>query len=261
MMKNTISPLLSGLFLFSSPLATNAIPLDAVSQLFYPPANNPQTFMVLGKGKARQKADTAVLELSLGAATLTDEDTMTLSLTAQNKTPQESQAEKIIDALVAIGVNRTDIQVRCPQSSSGGFPFPFPFPSQSDDSQTKIFITVENPSHPRLQQILTTAGKAMGKEQSIDKVGVRYRVNDCQALQREAYRNAIKDAQNRASALAEALEVQLNPVPSIAEPFYGVILPEGCTTGENFWSDTTYNASEAIEVQANKDIFATFSVR
>lgn len=263
MIKLTAFPLISSLFVLISSIPATANPLN-ISQLFYPPANNPQTFMVVGKGKANQKADTAVLELALSAIPI-GENTVA-SLIAQKKTPLETQVKKIVDALTAIGVKSTDISVQYPQNTSGGFSFPFPIPSPTSSDETKIVVTVQSPTHPRLQQIITTAGKSLDPDQpfSLSRIGVRYSISDCQALQRETYKNAIQDAQNRANAIADALNAQLNPIPSVAEPFYGVILPQECATGEgNLFSSSTvpYDANAPIEVEVSKDIFVTFSVR
>lgn len=266
MAKTAILPLMSGLLLLISSMPVKANPLNPIAQFFYPPANNPQAFMVLGKGKAKQKADTAVLKFSLNAISPTDDNTVAYFVKAQKKTPLETQVKDIVDALVAIGISKTDIEIQYPQNSSGGFSFPFPLPTPTNNTNTKIFVTVANPTHPRLQQIITTAGSAIRKDQpfKFDQVEVRYSVNDCQALQRETYKNAMKDAQNRAIALADAVNAELNPIPSVAEPFYGIFLPEECATGEDTLfgsSNVPYDANDPLEVEVSKEIFVTFSAR
>ncbi|GFE70251.1 SIMPL domain-containing protein [Chroococcus sp. FPU101] len=266
MAKTAILPLMSGLLLLISSIPVKANPLNPIAQFFYPPANNPQTFMVVGKGKAKQKADTAVLKFTLSAVSPTDDNTVAYFIKAQKKTPLETQVKDIVDALLAIGISKTDIEIQYPQNSTSGFSLPFPLPTPTNNTNTKIFVTVANPTHPRLQQIITTAGSAIRKDQpfKFDQFEVRYSVNDCQALQRETYKNAMKDAQNRAIALADAVNAELNPIPSVAEPFYGVFLPEECATGEGFLfgsSSVPYDANDPLEVEVSKEIFVTFSVR
>src|SRR5919202_3934018 len=58
-------------------------------------------------------------------------------------------------------------------------------------------------------------------------------LKDCRALERAAYQAAMKDAQERARAIADAIGAELGKVPSVAEPFYDVFLSR-CSSGGNF---------------------------
>ncbi|WP_392531711.1 SIMPL domain-containing protein [Nostoc sp. C117] len=247
------------------------------AQLFYPPASDRHSLMVMGQGAVRVPADTADIELVFSRGTSNDElqtqpsalpeahriFSPTVFLT--DKTPVESLPDKksltkgtlqpIVDSLIAKGISADKIKVQINTNTS--------------DNNAKILIRVEKPTRDRIQELVATANKATSKLENltIKSVGVEYAVNDCQALQSSVYQSAMKDAQSRAQALATAMGVKLG-IPSVAEPFYTLFYPScGSKTGvplPSFASlllSPTYDPDAPAEVEMKKDIFVTYTVK
>ncbi|MDZ8109641.1 MAG: SIMPL domain-containing protein [Nostoc sp. DedQUE12a] len=258
------------------PKVTNA-------QLFYPPASDRHSLMVMGQGVVRVPADTADIQLVFSSkdsneelqtqpSTLSQVRRATLPILLLNaKTPigqipptptLESQKpltkatlQPIIDSLVANGISADKIQVQVNPNST--------------EKNAKILVRVEKPTRDRIQEIVGTANKATSKLENltINNVGVEYAVNDCQALQSSVYQSAMKDAQSRAQALATAMDVKLGAA-SVAEPFYTLFYPScnsksGVTLPSfaNFLLTPTYDPDAPAEVEMKKDIFVTYTVK
>ncbi|QLE39108.1 SIMPL domain-containing protein [Nostoc sp. C052] len=253
-----------------TPKVTNA-------QLFYPPASDRHSLMVIGQGAVRVPADTADIELVFSSGGSNDElqtqpsafpETRRLSsltLLLNEKTPAEPLPNKksltkatlqpVVDSLIAKGISADKIQVQINTNSS--------------ENNAKILVRLEKPTRDRIQEIVATANKSTSKLEniSIKSVGVEYAVNDCQALQSSVYQSAMKDAQSRAQALATAMEVKLG-TPSVAEPFYTLFYPScSSKTGvtlpsfASFLSSPTYNPDAPAEVEMKKDIFVTYTTK
>ncbi|MDZ8241138.1 MAG: SIMPL domain-containing protein [Nostoc sp. ChiQUE01a] len=257
-------------------------PKVANAQLFYPPASERHSLMVMGQGVARVPADTADIELVFSSKDSNDElqtQPSTLSqarrktlqtLLLNDKTPigqipptpvenkkslTKATLQPIVDTLVANGTSANKIQVQVNTNSS--------------ENNAKILVKVEKPTRDRIQEIVGTANKATSKIENlaINSVGVEYAVNDCQALQSSVYQSAMKDAQSRAQALATAMGVKLGAA-SVAEPFYTLFYPScnsksGVTLPSfaSFLLTPTYDPDAPAEVEMKKDIFVTYTVK
>ncbi|WP_138505056.1 SIMPL domain-containing protein [Nostoc sp. PA-18-2419] len=252
------------------------------AQLFYPPASDRHSLMVMGQGVVRAPADTADIELVFSSkdsseqsepqpSTLSQVRPLTLSpLVLNDKTPigqtpipalenekalTKASLQPIVDSLIADKISADKIQVQVNMNSG--------------ENNAKILVRVEKPTRERIQEILSTANKATSKLKNltIKNVGVDYAVNDCQALQSSVYQSAMKDAQSRAQALATAMGVKLG-IPSVAEPFYTLFYPScSSKTGvslpsfASFLLTPTYNPDAPAEVEMKKDIFVTYTVK
>jgi Protein of unknown function (DUF541) len=247
------------------------------AQLFYPPASDRHSLMVMGQAAVKVPADTADIQLVFSSSATNDElktqpsalpearriSSPTVFLT--DKIPVESLPDKksltkatlqpVVDSLVAKGISADKIQVQINTSSS--------------DSTAKILMRLEKPTRDRIQEIVATANKATSKLENltIKTVNVDYAVNDCQALQSSVYQSAMKDAQSRAQALAAAMGVKLGTA-SVAEPFYTLFYPScGSKTGVTLPSfaslllSPTYDPDAPAEVEMKKDIFVTYTVK
>lgn len=267
-----------------TPKVTNA-------QLFYPPASDRHSLMVIGQGVVRVTADTADIELVFSSGSSDDEletkpssvpqtrsisspsgyasgtprATTSRTLLLNYKTAAESSPSKksltkaslqpVVNSLVAKGISTDKIQVQISPDSS--------------ENNAKILVRLEKPTRDRVQEIVATANKATSQLEniSVKSVGVEYAVNDCQALQSSVYLSAMKDAQSRAQALATAMNVKLD-TPSVAEPFYTLFYPScSSKTGvplpsfASFLSSPTYNPDAPAEVEMKKDIFVTYTTK
>ncbi|BAY74046.1 hypothetical protein NIES25_04560 [Nostoc linckia NIES-25] len=258
-------------------------PKVANAQLFYPPASDRHSLMVMGQGVVRVPADTADIELVISSKDSNDElqtQPSTLSqvrretlpiLLLNAKTPigqipstptLESQKplskatlQPLVDSLVANGISADKIQVQVNPNST--------------ENNAKILVRLEKPTRDRIQEIVGAANKATSKLENltIKNVGVEYAVNDCQALQSSVYQSAMKDAQSRAQALATAMAVKLGAA-SVAEPFYTLFYPScnsksGVTLPSfaSFLLTPTYDPDAPAEVEMKKDIFVTYTVK
>ncbi len=253
-----------------TPKVTNA-------QLFYPPASDRHSLMVIGQGVVKVPADTADIELVFSSGDSNDElETKPSSLpqthrissptvllnykTAAESSPSKKSLTKatlqpVVNSLVAKGISTEKIQVQISTNSS--------------ENNAKILVRLEKPTRDRVQEIVATAKKATNelKNLSVKSVGVDYEVNDCQALQSSVYQSAMKDAQSRAQALATAIGVKLG-TPSVAEPFYTLLYPScSSKTGvplpsfASFLLSPTYNPDAPAEVEMKKDIFVTYTTK
>lgn len=271
-----------------TPKVTNA-------QLFYPPASDRHSLMVIGQGVVRVPADTADIELVFSSGGSNDElqtqpsslpETRRISLpsgfgspslleqqdraasptlvfnykTAAEPLPNKKSLTKatlqpVVDSLVAKGIRADKIQVQINPNTS--------------ENNAKILVRLEKPTRDRVQEIVATANKSTSQIEnlSVKSVGVEYAVNDCQALQSSVYQSAMKDAQSRAQALATAMDVKLS-TPSVAEPFYTLFYPScSSKTGvplpsfASFLLSPAYNPDAPAEVEMKKDIFVTYTTK
>ncbi|WP_335162105.1 SIMPL domain-containing protein [Nostoc sp.] len=261
-----------------TPKVTNA-------QLFYPPASDRHSLMVIGQGLVRVPADTADIELVFSSGGSNDElETKPSSLpqtrrissptlllnykTAPESLPSKKLVTKailqpVVNSLVAKGISADKIQVQISTNSS--------------ENNAKILVRLEKPTRvsaappleARVQEIVGTAKKATSEIEnlSVKSVGVEYAVNDCQALQSSVYQSAMKDAQSRAQALATAMGAKLG-TPSVAEPFYTLLYPScSSKTGiplpsfASFLLSPAYNPDAPAEVEMKKDIFVTYTTK
>ncbi|ACC83435.1 SIMPL domain-containing protein [Nostoc punctiforme] len=271
-----------------TPKVTNA-------QLFYPPASDRHSLMVIGQGVVKVPADTADIELVFSSGSSNGESETQPSSLPQTrrisspsgyasgtprangspslleqqdwdyKTVAESSPSKksltkatlqpVVNSLVAKGISADKIQVQINPNSS--------------ENNAKILVRLEKPTRDRVQEIVATANKATSQLDniSVKSVGVEYAVNDCQALQSSVYQSAMKDAQSRAQALATAMSVKLD-VPSVAEPFYTLFYPScSSKTGvplpsfASFLLSPNYNPDAPAEVEMKKDIFVTYTTK
>lgn len=271
-----------------TPKVTNA-------QLFYPPASDRHSLMVIGQGVVRVPADTADIELvfssgssnnelqtqpsslpetrrlsspsGFGSPSLLEQQDRAASPTLlfnyktaaeplpNKKSPTKATLQPVVDSLVAKGIRADKIQVQINPNSS--------------ENNAKILVRLEKPTRDRVQEIVATANKSTSQIEnlSVKSVGVEYAVNDCQALQSSVYQSAMKDAQSRAQALATAMEVKLS-TPSVAEPFYTLFYPScSSKTGvplpsfASFLLSPAYNPDAPAEVEMKKDIFVTYTTK
>jgi hypothetical protein len=248
-----------------SAIAATATPVTA--QLLYPPVSNDHGIMVVGQGVASRPADRAAIDLivlNYDPYSSPAPESPLFSVQADYPLPNEPQPltrealQPIIDALVAAGIAASEIEVELGSSSA---------PYYGDGSATLSF-TVEQPSSEQIERLVETATTAIQESEDLylQETYVKYSVEECQPLETAVYEAAIRDARNRAEAIARAMSVELSPVPSVAEsPFNlfaggcdadsGLSLPFGAGYGAAY-----YDPSAPAEVQLRRDVFVTFPI-
>ncbi|MCL1465599.1 SIMPL domain-containing protein [Argonema galeatum] len=250
-----------------------------VAQMFFPSVNNRRAIMVLGQGQVSIPAETARIEFTFNSNDPSEPPPLpslpSLTQQSEENTPSEVQPtvepltkerlKPIVDALIAIGVPANAIEVSSSSSSSSSFPFPFP----ASEGGTKVLVKADNPTRDRIQQIVNTVNEAASKNGKlvVGSVNVRYAMKDCQTLVRAAYQAAVKDARNRAEAIAQAIGVRLG-IPSVSESFiYDLFVPLCSETSElpsflPFGNNTTpYDPNASTEVRLRRDIFVTYPIK
>jgi hypothetical protein len=125
-------------------------------------------------------------------------------------------------------------------------------------------VRQDNPTQAKLAKIVEVVQGAATplKTVSLSRVGVNYTLKDCQSLQSDVYKSAAQDAQNRAKAIAEAMGVKTNPVPSIAQPFYDLIR-SGCGGSSEIPfldSSPAYDPTKPPVVSLSREIFVTYTL-
>lgn len=240
--------------------------LTDLAQLFFPPAGQRSVLRVVGKGEARQPADTAHIELDVSESSdVSGEFPEETPFQGGSNTPvslTKKDLQPIVDALIQSGIPEAEIMVKITQPRSTGFPLPIP-PIGSAGKAT-VDVKLEQPTRDRIEAIITTAREATEKEEKLllDGVKVRFEVKDCPQLEAKAYAAAVQDARNRAEAIAKVLDAKLSAVPSVAEPFYGVFLP-GCNAEQRlpFTPEDAGDELDSLEVEVKRDIFVTYTVK
>ncbi|NJM75795.1 MAG: SIMPL domain-containing protein [Acaryochloridaceae cyanobacterium RU_4_10] len=256
----------------------------AIAQLFYPPVGPSSVLRVIGKGRVVRAADRAELLFEFGPSD--NQESSPVEPTAlrfrslsKYKTPKtlsdtkqkvlltvltESSFQPILKALTAAGISEQQVQVKFNKGKSNSSALPFPVPSKKTASAATILVRQENPTQAKLDKIVEVVqGAATSlKTVSLSRVGVNYTLKDCQSLQSDVYKSAAQDAQNRAKAIAEAMGVKTNPVPSIAQPFYDLIRPGCGGSSEIPFLDSSpdYDPTKPPVVSLSREIFVTYTL-
>jgi Protein of unknown function (DUF541) len=254
-----------------------------IAQLFYPPVGPSSVLRVIGKGRVIQAADKAELSFEFGSPVSEEGGSVepnalrfrsfskhkTLKTFSRRKqgvliSLTELSLQPILKALAAAGIPEQQVQVKFNEAKSSSSPLPFPVPSKKTVSEATILVRQENPTQAKLAQIVEVVQGAAEslKTVSLSRVGANYSVKDCQSLQSDVYKAAALDAQNRAKAIAEAMGVKPNPVPSIAEPFYDLIRP-GCGGSSEIPflnSSPDYDPTKPPVVSLSREIFVTYTL-
>ncbi|MEH2215205.1 SIMPL domain-containing protein [Nostoc sp.] len=274
-----------------TPKVTNA-------QLFYPPASDRHSLMVIGQGVVRVPADTADIELvfsSGGSGSSNDElQTQPSSLPETRRISSPSgfgspslleQQDRAASPTLLLNyktaaeplpskksLTKTTLQPVVDSLVAKGIradKIQVQINPNTSENNAKILVRLEKPTRDRVQEIVAIANKSTSQIEnlSVKSVGVEYAVNDCQALQSSVYQSAMKDAQSRAQALATAMEVKLS-TPSVAEPFYTLFYPScSSKTGvplpsfASFLLSPAYDPEAPAEVEMKKDIFVTYTTK
>ncbi|WP_416672327.1 SIMPL domain-containing protein [Egbenema bharatensis] len=287
-----------------SPADAQVLPSPTESEQiaqFFPYANiDEQTVMVQGQGVASAAAETAEIELVFvnydpyydPYACYYDEsgllpETIDLSRIEPCPAPPEplslgrTSLQPAIDALVNGGIVRNDIRLRLPSDPAPDNDFATLYYPNS----ASLSLTVANPTRQQVQELVTAVENSVANHESLylqDRY-VQYTLSTagCQALERDAYRDAVANARSRAAVVAEALGVEIGDVPSVADSalslsgifgsaagFFGgttsycdAETASGSIFGTSFPSPSYYDSLAPAEVRSQRSIFVTYPVR
>ncbi|MEL7315029.1 MAG: SIMPL domain-containing protein [Cyanobacteria bacterium J06559_3] len=245
----------------------------AIAQLLYPPASDQGAISVTGQGRASLPADVARIELLL---TNYDPNAPYPYELPPEGFPAEPaplpepppitrlSLQGIVDALTAAGIPESSIRVNINVVDSQ----PYYYYGTGDS----LVINLEDPTRDRvneLVQIINNALEGQTPEQTIfvDRLYVDYAIAECAAIEQAAYSDAMADAQLRAAAIADSMEVALASPPAVAElPFLGRLLAP-CNEEKDlvaalfFGSEPSFYDPEApAEVTVYRELMVTYSV-
>ncbi len=253
----------------SGPIPQAWLESEQIAQLLYPPVSNSQGLMVVGQGVVRQPADSVKINMSFYRTDPYydyygwEEDGSEPASPPTAEPLTEAALSPITNAIIATGVPATAIDV---DLSGGGAGF------YGTTNTASVTITLRNPSQAQVRDLVAAVNEATVDTDIYNQgVFVNYSVDNCASLLEEVYISAIQDARSRAATMAEALDVEIEAVPSVAESpfnlFYPPCDPERQGQSSSLWggygygAGTYYDPSMPAEVQVQRDIFVTFPIR
>ncbi|MEO0984154.1 MAG: SIMPL domain-containing protein [Cyanobacteria bacterium J06639_14] len=246
----------------------------AIAQLLYPPASNEGAISVTGQGRASIPADVARIEI-LVTNRDPDEpyppyefspDGIPIEPEPLPEPPPITRIslQGLVDALTSAGVPQSAIRVNIDVVDSQ----PYYYYGTGDS----VVVNLEDPTRDRvneLVQVISDALEGQTPEQTIfvDRLYVDYAIAECSVIEQAAYGDAMADAQLRAEAIAEAMDVSLSETPSVAElPFLGRLLAP-CNEEKDlvsalfYGSEPSFYDPEALaEVTVYRELMVTYSV-
>lgn len=173
-------------------------------------------------------------------------------VTQEVKPITEADLQPVIDAIVAAGVARSDIQF-----VSQGYYDPY-------SSNATLRVTVKNIDN--VDGVMQAAKNAASGLNNIflQNINVSYTVGDCAALEKAAMRAAVEDAASRAGAFAEALGVGLGSVTGAANYSYAPFGGTPCNsqyTGPYPMTGVAYQAGQPSQVQVVSTVSVTYAIK
>jgi len=250
--------------------------VQEVASDMYAPAPQLQTggdgITVLGYGSATVNADSAMIELYFGTSggikPLPGETTPGSAggsdssgvapvppltpVTQEVKPITEADLQPVIDAIVAAGVARSDIQFVSQ-------PYYDPYLSSAT-----LRVTVKNIDE--VDGVMQAAKSAAAGLSNIflQNANVSYTVSDCTALEKAAMKAAVEDAAARAGAFAEALGVGLGSVTGAANYSYAPFGGTPCDSqymGPYPMAGVAYQEGQARQVQVVSTVSVTYAIK
>ncbi|XWK88998.1 MAG: SIMPL domain-containing protein [Phormidium sp.] len=218
---------------------------------------NQRAITVIGQGQVRAPADTARLEFRFASRNPLDTPARsTPSVTEGTVSPAEEPLKPVVDALVSIAVPANNIEI---QTSSLENP--------------KLFVNIAKPTRERMQEVVKTANLATetSNQLFIQGISAEYAVNNCQPLESNARRNAIRDAETQVRSVALEMGVQLGELLLVT--VYPIVSPpsvSACGTKQAVplspfsninQSIPPYDPSALPEVQVRSQISVTYAIK
>jgi uncharacterized protein YggE len=209
---------------------------------------------VSGYGVATANADLAIAEFYFGpyAVPVSPEEPRsgTNSPAAFAAPIDESDLQPVIDAIVAAGVPRADIEFLSTAYYYSG----------SATLRARVSdIGILN----RVIEAATTASQSLA-DVTLQSTGVSYMVQDCAPLERAALEAAVQDAGERATALADVLSVSRGAVVAASDYAYSPFGGSACNigyVGPYPLGGATYAETQPQEVQVYASVSITYAIQ
>ncbi|MGA1601831.1 MAG: hypothetical protein ACO4CG_06040 [Prochlorothrix sp.] len=276
--------------------AANATPRP-IAQLFYPPTGQPPGIQVVGRGQASQPADRATLQFYIYRDSYYFDDGFGESFEESRQSPQHAPTQFSPQTPAAIpsyaqasptpvsrfqpvehdswsgepDITATDLEPLLNALVEQGVK-----PSQItqelgtlDAYTATVTVELSQPSQSQVKAIVETVEKSLFEQEPLflQEVSVVYGVEDCRALEADAYGAAVMDGAERAGSIAANLGVELVDPPSVAESLFNLVVPGCSSNGPEFpdffngFGGSGYDPTQPAEVEVLRDVFMTYPVR
>jgi uncharacterized protein YggE len=219
---------------------------------------------VTGYGMAAANADSAILELYFSTsssypkpATGSSGSSSSGSAPDVQTTPttagiSEADLQPVIDALVAVGVDRSDIEY------IGG--------SYYDPYYASATLRVTVKEIGKLGDLMKAASDSAATLTNVYLQGnyVSYTISDCSALESSAMTEAAKDADARSKALAAAVSVTRGAVKGASSDAYSPFGGTACSggyVGPYPVGGVTYAKGQPSQVQVYATVSVTYTIQ
>jgi uncharacterized protein YggE len=213
--------------------------------------------VVTGFGAASASAESAEVQIIVGP------DMYVMSPSTGAVTAND--VASIIDAVVATGVDRADIELFVPAVNSV-------FSGPGGPGNAQLRFTIPNPTDSTMSELSDAVYKtAVTARLSIQHLGVRYTAADCASLQQAATDKAVADAQARGERLAMSLNVELGEMVQATDALYGygAGVPDSCASPakQTYYGPygvgiaPPYDPTQAVEATATATITVTFEMK
>jgi uncharacterized protein YggE len=241
---------------------TNDTASRSIGSLSYSVSNDGLT--VTGYGMASANADSAILELYFSTtsayprpATGSDGTSSSGSTPGSQTTPtttgiSEADLQPVIDALVAAGVDRSDIEY-----IGGSYYDPY-------YASATLRVTVKDIG--KLGDLMKAASDSAAGLTNVYLQGnyVSYTISDCSALEGSAMAEAAKDADARSKALATAVSVTRGPIKGASSDAYSPFGGTACSggyVGPYPVGGVTYSEGQPSQVQVYATVSVTYAIQ
>lgn len=216
----------------------------------------PQTISVTGQGKASVPATSAAVVFVFVSNSYPEYSEETGELISPAEIAEPADIQNVVDAVTAEGI-AYDIEV-----SQESYDYQF----------LQMVVKLKNPTRDHLDRIRQVVAKTVLAEGKFSPTpaGIIYATDSCESLESAARANAITNAREQASLLAEASGLSLGGLSAIAGgldlSYYGPsdtacptdidkILSHGSQIGF-----ANYNGTRSPEVIVNFSVYATYAI-
>ncbi|MEM9163906.1 MAG: SIMPL domain-containing protein [Cyanobacteria bacterium P01_F01_bin.4] len=178
----------------------------------------------------------------------------------------EADLQPVLDALTAAGIDADQLELNLDHDIWAAGPV-------ANIKGASVSFQLQKPTVETLEKLSESIDAAIANESDIFLVERRaqYSTEQCDQLEQDAYSSAVSDARKRANVIAEALGVEIEEVPSVAEPGndYGYYQPQcevGAAAPDGYGGGYGYDLFELQafsppEISLTRALRVTFSVR
>lgn len=221
-----------------------------------------RTVSVIGNGSATAAPDYAQVQMyfSLNNPTYYPDYSVEAPVSPQ-ATIRRSDLQPIVDAITALGIPESDIEVFVGSTPPIGYVDYYTSP--------RIQVRVNQPTHSDIQEVIDAANGAITPDSAfyVSQTGSLYGIEDCSDLEAEARREAITNAQEKAQSLAASADLELGEIVAVSggDVYPGIYGSYGCPTSsytyiDPYMSAPPYNPFSPLEIQVTGSVTMVYEI-